>query len=366
MTGSRILRLLLLSVNLLLITSLLLSNLARFIDPNIILFPAFFGLAFLPLLFLNLLFALFWLVMRPKYLWFAGAAVIISLPVAMLHIQLHTSFQDDSADFKILSYNVRLFDLYNWSHNKKTRNKILDYVQECDADIICLQEYFRTENLNYFNTLDTLLEVQRAKYYHEEFTGMLHGDRDKFGIITISVFPIISEGRVPLDTSGHNIAIYTDIKIKDDTIRVFNLHLASVHLSALEKDIDSHIKQNLREQQWEDLKQLIQKLAGGFKRRANQANVIAKHVKNSPHPVIICGDFNDTPGSYAYQKLSNSLKDSFVERGIALGSTYIGFFPSFRIDYLLHDERLDIHHFQTENVKLSDHRPLVGQFSLTD
>jgi endonuclease/exonuclease/phosphatase family metal-dependent hydrolase len=366
MKGSRMLRILLLSVNLLMILSLLISDIAPYISPTQSLMPAFFGLAFLPLLVINLLFGLFWLIMRPQYLVFAGIGILLSIPNISRHFQLFNAPNSDSPEFLVLSFNVRLFDLYNWSNNKQTRDQILDYIKSTEADIICLQEYFRSDDLRYFNTMDPLVEIQKAKNIHEHFTALMHGGTHKFGIVTISSFPIVNRGRVPLDTSGHNIAIYTDLKIKNDTIRVFNIHLASIHISGLEKDINDHLDQNEQKKQWTDLKTLIRKLASGFKKRSLQADAISEYIAHSPYPVIVCGDLNDTPGSYAYQRLNNSLQDAFRESGGGLGSTYIGFFPSLRIDYMLFSPGIENAFFQTENIKLSDHKPLIGGFRLSE
>lgn len=365
MEGKYILKTLLFWINVIAVFGLLLSTLSGWVDPNYFLFPAFFGLAFLPLLVLNVLFLLFWLLTRSKKVWASALIIVLSFPTIQRHFQLPPLSGQQQGSFDVLSFNVRLFDLYNWSENRQTRNRILDYIRSTDAEIICLQEFFNSDDPRYFNTLDTLREVQKAKNYHEEFTAILHDGLSKFGIATITSYPIVHRGRIPLDTkSGHNIAIYSDLLIGEDTVRVFNLHLASVHLSAMEKDISEHIERNDQQKQWNDLKTLIRKLAGGFKRRSDQAEIIAGYIRESPHPVIVCGDFNDTPASYCYSLLSDDLEDSFCEKGSGLGTSYIGFFPSLRIDYLLHSEALELHSFSTEPVKLSDHRPLLGSFTL--
>lgn len=364
MKGSRLLRILLLSMNLLLAFALCLSITSPWIDPNTFLIPSFFGLGFLALFIANLLFVLFWLALKPGYVIFGLSALLLSTPMITRHLQLSNK-SNESGQFDVLSFNVRLFDLYNWSNNKDTRNNILEYIKSKDAEILCLQEYFRSNDPKYFNKLDTLLEVQKAGNHHEHFTAIMHNGLNKFGIATLSSYPIVYKGLVPLDTAGNNVAIYSDIKIDDDTIRVFNVHLASVHLSALEKDISEHIEKNNQQKQWDDLKLLLRKLAGGYKKRADQSDKIAQYIANSPYPVIVCGDFNDTPCSYSYQTLCSGLEDAFIEEGQGLGSTYIGYYPSLRIDYLLHSPAVGLNQFNTEDIKLSDHRPLFGSFSIT-
>lgn len=363
MSGNRLIRLLLLSVNLLMIAALLLSDLAPWVNPNTLLFPAFFGLAFLPLVAVNIVYILFWLLLKPKYIVFGLIAMVLSLPNLSRHMQFNLGATPDVQDLHVLSYNVRLFDLYNWSNNDKTRDKILDYFQSKQPDVLCLQEYFRSSDPRYFNTLDTIKKTGLAPHVHEHFTAELHNGLNKFGIATMSQHPIVYRGHVPLDTAGHNVAIYTDIAWNDDTIRIFNLHLASVHLSAMEKDINKHIEVMDQQQQWNDLKLMARKLAGGYKKRARQADHIASYIAKSPHPVIVCGDFNDSPGSYAYRRIKGALQDSFQSKGKGLGSTYLGFLPVLRIDYIMHDDQLSLRHFETDGVEFSDHRPLNAYFS---
>lgn len=361
MRGSRLLRLLLLSMNLLLILTLLVSDVAPYIDPNTLLIPAFFGLAFIPLFALNMGLILFWLIMRPNYMLFGAIALLVSIPNLMNHINFGSGVHEEGS-IKVVSLNVRLFDLYDWTNNKETRNDILDFFKEEDADIICFQEYYTSDAPDVLNTTDTLLLVQEAKNLHEHFTAIIHGGRHKFGIATLTKYPIVAKGLIPLDTAGNNTAIYTDLIVERETLRAVNVHLASVHLSALEKEIDEHIERNDQQKQWDDLKILMRKLAGGYKKRANQINEIERFIEQSPYPVLFCGDLNDTPGSYAYQQISSTLNDAFKANGKGLGTSYIGYYPSLRIDFMLSDPRLENVRFETKNVRLSDHRPLVGEF----
>ncbi len=79
---------------------------------------------------------------------------------------------------------------------------------------------------------------------------------------------------------------------------------------------------------------------------------------SSPFPILVCGDFNDLPNSYAYQKIAKGLEDSFLKKGNGIGSTFIGKIPFLRIDYILHS-----HHFETIKInihpqELSDHKAI--------
>ena len=161
------------------------------------------------------------------------------------------------------------------------------------------------------------------------------------------------------------MAIYSDILIGNDTIRVFNFHLASLRISGMEQNIANHIEEEDRVGQVKDAIKVTKLLAKAFRKRAEQVHAVKEAIEASPYPVVVCGDLNDTPGSYAYRTLSEGLTDAFMEFGRGTGSTYIGFFPSFRIDYLLFSPEFTVSSFRTDDVSYSDHRPVITTFHLT-
>jgi len=77
--------------------------------------------------------------------------------------------------------------------------------------------------------------------------------------------------------------------------------------------------------------------------------------------VIVCGDFNDTPVSYAYRKVRGNLKDAFIESGWGTSNTYNGELPSFRIDYILCDHKFTAQNYHRDRVYYSDHFPIQCQ-----
>jgi endonuclease/exonuclease/phosphatase family metal-dependent hydrolase len=111
-----------------------------------------------------------------------------------------------------------------------------------------------------------------------------------------------------------------------------------------------------------EVKSLSLSLKKGFVKRANQAKVVKDHINRSPYPVIVLGDFNDTPVSYAYTKIRKGLNDSFVNSGYGAGFTYRGNYPANRIDYILYDDALINSFFEIIKVKYSDHYPIISYF----
>lgn len=354
------------ALNALTILALFVSAYSYVVDPDVTLIPAFFGLAFLPIVIVNGGFLIFWSMSKPKYAAIVLASIVLTWGATKKHVNFWPSKNTmTEASFNVMSFNVRLFDLYNWGGNKQTRNEILAYLQEKNPPIICFQEFFNTNDPEYFNTLDTIVKSIDARNVHDHYTAVLHYGKNKFGIATFSKYPILHKEQVPLDTAANNAAIFTDVLVNKDTVRIFNIHLASIYISGIEKDLSKHIESNDQDGQIKDVKRISDRIAGGFRRRANQAEVIKKYIDDSPYPVVVCGDINDTPGSYAYNLLSDGLNDAFCEKGfIGLGSTYIGMVPGLRIDFILVDPRLSVDAFYTEQISLSDHRPIIASLSV--
>ena len=100
-------------------------------------------------------------------------------------------------------------------------------------------------------------------------------------------------------------------------------------------------------------------MKNAFVRRAAEVQRITAHMRTCRHPILWCGDLNDTPMSYSYARLNDLLVDAFEECGQGIGHTYIGAFPSFRIDHIMHSAGWHSTGFRTLPDELSDHRAIV-------
>jgi len=352
-------------LNILAVAGLGLSYLALFISPEFFWMFAFIGLAYPILLVTNILFLAFWLVVNWKRGLFSALMILLGISkISDLYqwrnvpeqSQIDTFNAMDST-IRVLSYNVRLFDLYNWSENKNTRNKIMELISKQQADILCFQEFFYEDTGN-FNTLDTLLQIQPATYVQIEHTATVK-KVNHWGIATFSRYPILKKGLIEFKDSTDNISIYSDIIAYGDTFRVYNLHLESIRFRGEDYKALKTITGNEDNTNLDGPQKIIHRMRRAFIRRARQTDIISEHIANCPHPVIVCGDFNDTPNSYAYHQISKNLSDAFRTSGSGIGTTYIGMIPFLRIDYILYSpDVFESMYFKVIHKKLSDHYPV--------
>lgn len=344
------------------LSSLILSYICPFVHPSTFWFVPFFGLAYPVIIVCTLLFLVFWAFMRSKWFFIVLGVILLGGP---LHFRtLAITFNEPEKPAKtdswiIMSYNVRLFDVYNASleERNKSRNNIIAYVHKVNPDVVCFQEFYHQDKPTTFSTRDTLMELMKYKYYHERYSHKFTG-RQNFGICMLSKFPIIAKGDVmfPNSANSDNYCIFADIVKGTDTFRVYNIHLQSIKLQ--QDDYAMFGDENQRKQSGAEkstLRLLVEKLRIAYPNRAEQALRVTEHLNSSPYPVIVCGDFNDTPLSYVYNCFNKELTDSYRESSSGLGITYAGKIPAGRIDYIFHTENLAARNFVIQEKAASDH-----------
>ena len=253
-----------------------------------------------------------------------------------------------------------IFDLYNWSKNKQSRQHILNSLQENNPDILCLQEFYNSTGGEGFNNIDTVLDILNTRNYHFEYTTVAMED-DYFGIATFTKYPVINRGKIVFNTRSNNICIYTDVLIEKDTVRIYNMHLQSISFSKKDHTFVGDLQdEDDAQNELENSKSILRRLKRAFVKRAEQAEMVSASIRNCRYKIILCGDFNDTPASYAYNLISEDLEDVFMEKGRGFGRTYVGKFPSFRIDYIMHSKNVKCTQFNRSEETLTDHYPITA------
>lgn len=294
---------------------------------------------------INIGFIVFWLLFKISYATISFLTVLVGINIHLQYFQLSGQAAQTNG-IQILSYNVHFFSSYLESKSKD--ESILNFITKQEADIICLQETKLQKSgiLNPIKLKDRFPGIKHCQLAHASAWN---------GPVTFSKYPIIDMGEMRFSNSG-NMVIYTDIAIGFDTIRVFNCHLQSYQIKPESYSIIDSV--DFKKEELTQIKEITNKLKEGNIQRSEQVHLLVKKIKESPYPVIVCGDFNDTPLSYTYHEISQLLKDSFVESGVGIGNTYRGKLPSYRIDYIFHGEQYKAFNFKRHKVDFSDHYPI--------
>jgi endonuclease/exonuclease/phosphatase family metal-dependent hydrolase len=353
----KILYKILLAVNGVFAIALLLSYLAVVVSPVDFVWLAFLGLAYPYLLAFNIVFVIVWAMLLRFEAFISLAVIVIGFNHFSNYIKLTRQSGDKTNTFKLISYNVRLFNYFENNRGLTSEKKILSFLKSQSPDIICLQDLFLVGKPAVEESM--MVDYLGGKYYsHMKVTES--GKNRYYGIVTFSKYPIIKRGEV-IHPSSSSLTIYTDIVINKDTIRIYNNHLESFRLKRMERSFIEELSSSDKKTMSE-VKSLSVSLKKGFEKRAIQAQVLKDYINKSPYKVMVAGDFNDTPVSYVYRKIRKGLNDSFINSGYGAGFTYRGNYPPNRIDYILYDNKYVNSYFEIIKMKYSDHYPIVAYF----
>lgn len=318
-------------LNSLLAILLVLSYLLPFVSPNSIVIFAILSLFVPVLIFLNGLFVIYWLIKLKKQFLLSSLVLTIGFFFSTPFYKISDKTSSLNKDLKVMSYNVKSFDLF---HNTKEGNPSIngfDYITSIAPDVLLVQEYYQSSKIK----LDFPYQ-----YIKKQNIG------GRFGMAIYSKFKIINSGSLDLKKTGNNI-IFVDILKEKDTIRIYNLHLESLRIKPYEENFGE-----------KDSKKLIDRISLTFKKQADQTALFLAHEKKWKGKKIVGGDFNNTAYSWVYNQIGNNKIDAFISAGKGFGKTYRYFLPT-RIDFIFTDIRANISTFKTFDVKYSDHYPIL-------
>lgn len=290
------------------------------------------------LLFINFIFLIYWMIKVKKHFLLSFFVLIFG------YKHVSTLFKFSGKDvkgvvaLKVMTYNVRLFNLYEWIDNDNVGEEIIEQIAEQNPDVICLQE-FHSKKENAFN--------YPYKYIKYKSTS------NRVGQAILSKYPIINKGSLDFSRYGNN-AIFADIVKGKDTVRVYNLHLQSFHINPKKEEITQ-----------ENSERLLKRMGSAFVVQQEQAEVFETHQNKCTYKQIICGDFNNTQYSNVYRQIKKEMKDTFDEAGSGFGSTYYYKYFPLRIDFILVDDKIRVlsHENLTDKI-LSDHYPIVSSLKI--
>lgn len=337
--------------------ALVLAYISPYYNPNRNWIPAFMGLGGTILFAINFLILFFWII-RWKFWALIPLAVIIGGYYSLgelVQFRIMTKYQTDkpsSAEYKVMSYNVHNFYQYRLTSGyNSTVDHMAAYFLEEDPDIICLQEFQLFEH----HDIQTF-EKAMMKWKYRAHNLSVDSPVMKNGIAIYSKFPILDSVDIKFANST-NCAMYADMVINKDTVRVFNCHLQTTQFNAVNP-------YGLRGMLERDDSEQIFKVVGStlrenFKIRANQSDTIAELIAKTPYRIIAAGDFNSPPLSYTYHTIRGEMSDSFVDQGVGYGYTYKPLMSLFRIDYILHSQSIKTLDYRSPEKPWSDHNPVI-------
>ena len=295
--------------------------------------PSFSSISFLTLLFpvfyvFNLCFFIYWILKLDLRFILSLLIIIIFLynSLSIYNINNQSSVENG---LNIMSFNARLFNRYNWIKNESLITETEDFFKRESPEFIAIQEFHK----------DYEYIFKDYNYSHIFLSG------NSYGKSIFSKNKIIKKGVIAFDNSSSN-AIYADIVVKSDTIRVYNAHFESFKFDLYgSKEEISILK-------------MINKYKSTYKLQKEQSDVLINHINNCPFSIVLAVDMNNTQHSFVYRRLKEKLDDSFVISGKGFGSTYRFNFLPFRIDYIFASPSISTNNFKIYKQKLSDHNPI--------
>lgn len=318
------------SINSLVATLLLLSYALPYVPPKTFSFLAVLSLAVPFLIFINIIFCIYWILKLKKQFFLSGLILVLGFGHITSLYNFSSGSQQPSGDtLSLMSYNVRLLNLYNWIDDDSIPEKIQNFIIETSPDVLSVQEY---------NS-----DISNKMSYPFVFKS---GLKTKSELAIFSKYPFIHSGIIKFPNSA-NSAIFADILVKKDTLRVYNIHLQSSGINPDVKKLDSEASDRL-----------FKRISKTFESQQHQAELVLKHMESSPYKTILNGDFNNTTHSYVYRLLKTDFTDAFDAAGDGFGRTFsFDLFP-LRIDFILVDKPFKIIDFQTHDIRYSDHFPI--------
>lgn len=340
-------------INGLVAVATLFAYLAGYVSPESTIIFGIFGI-FYPILFgLNIFFILFWLIVKPKNITISILVLLLGINHIQRHIGTHNALEpdDDMQSIQLMSMNVNLGKFIhdrNQSKQKTIQDQFLKDIDISSLDILCLQE------------ANKFPEIFFSKHLPE------YSNNVKVGLIDLiySKYPIIDSGQIQLNLKANSCA-WADIQLPNKIIRVYSIHL---HSNKISNHTSKILEQSgLEDQQaWSDIKFILKQYNIAAKHRVQELRKIQDHYKKSPYPVILAGDFNDTPESYIYNQITRDFKDAFVESAGGLGYSYAGAIPMLRIDFTFIDPSFTALNHRVVHKKYSDHYPIISTIGIAN
>ena len=343
------------------------ASFASYLGPSKFPFLTVLGLSYEYLVFLNLAVILLAAFKNKYFAILPLVAIGYGFPKPIQIVQFNSpepvQVADKNHSVKILSYNVHLFNKALFVGQYQLRDSIESFLVRQKADIYFIQEFYHNEKKKASNNFERIpLSLGTPYNYFEHDKGKNDKPNYFFGAAIFSKYPIIEKGVVVTYNGGKAQAVYADIETPAGIVRTYNIHLQSLGFDDEEYDFLKRAHGIEIERAFDNSKSVYKKIIAAAKVRVTQTMAIEDHMRGCEYPIIMAGDFNETPFSFNTHSLRKYMRDGFIRKGKGMGTTFegVGFLPPLRIDYILTSRGVDFLDFQTHDVDFSDHRPLTA------
>ena len=350
---------LLLLFNIVVVILLAMSQLAIYIPPSKQVLFSIMALFYPVILAINILLLFIWLIFKRKYWLISLIVIVLGFQNISNNFQFHPQKEciKTADDIKIITYNVRLFSTDRTGKDSPVlKNNILEFLRSEQPDIICLQEYHSLDRNVYAPLKELTNRLEQNIYYYESYYSPRFDQLS--GLVIFSKYKAVNKGKLKIPGS-RTFGIFTDLLIDGDTTRIFNIHLASIRLQDSDIGFVLNPDFNNKNELKKHSSSIYSKLNRAFLLREKQMKYITGVIRTSPYPVILCGDFNDTPSSFVYHRVNRLLTDSFTKAGSRLSRTYAGELPYLRIDYTFASDDFKVKCYDRIIQYYSDHFPVL-------
>jgi endonuclease/exonuclease/phosphatase family metal-dependent hydrolase len=325
-----------------------------------------FSLTAFYFLIINIFFIVFWLFVK-RWLSLISLTTIIICWIPLQHVfQFRFSVSFDAKKernvIRVMSWNVEHFDIAEHRSHPEVKSEMIDLINEYNPDIACFQEMVGSDSvIKSINYIPQFKKKLKMKDYHFSYFNKLDFDKDHhFGVIIFSKFPLINKQTYSPEQNSYNSTFQSvDVVRNTDTFRVFNVHLETLRFSPNNRNYlnDPSIE---NEYDIQESKSILSKFKKGYIKHHWQSNNVRREIDKSIYPVIVCGDLNDLPNSYAYNTIGKGLNNTFKEKGSLIGNTYDGISPTLRIDNIFTDNKFSVEQYIRIKKSLSDHFPIIA------
>ena len=337
---------------------MVLAGYSDHLDPREYPLPSVMGMTFPVFLIANLVFLFFWLTFKWRKIWIPIVGYAVAYVPLTTYMPIHKSQEMPDGTIKLISYNVCQYGgNYKYEYGFET---VYRYLEEQNADIVCIQEDVDTWRRFVFNWYKKIYAYNDTTIFHKTSTSM-----NGVGIHT--KYPILKKERIMYKSVGNGSVAYY-LKVQDDTVIVINNHLEGTHLSNEDR---ANYKRMIRGKMEKDTVKteaffLLKKLGRYAAKRAPEADAVHAYIEaHREYPIIVCGDFNDSPISYSRRTIAQGLTDCYKETGCGIGLSYNqkGFFV--RIDHILCSDHFKPYNCTVDNkMDASDHYPIICNLKL--